>query len=183
MKVSIFMKPMNASYKNLSCQLITEALFRLMETEAYEDITISQITQEACVARRTFYLNFNSKEDILTGHFDTLIQEYDAGVTPEISASIELQAIHFFTFWKMHREYASLLAKNGMFHFLIRRFHLYLDHASYKTFPDFSDTEKTYIYSYFAGGLWMMLLAWLQRDFKESPRQLADIFISMVPKA
>ena len=170
------MKPSDPAYKNLSCQYITEALFRLMETENYNDITISQITAEAGIARRTFYLNYTSKEDILDRHYDTLIREYDAGISPHIISDMYLQAVYFFSFWKKHRNYAVLLEKNALFHMLINRFHLYLDQTENRYISPVSSVVQTYAVSYLAGGLWMMLQTWLQRDFRESPEELARIF-------
>ncbi|MCR5793901.1 MAG: TetR family transcriptional regulator [Solobacterium sp.] len=172
------MKPMDHAYKNLSCQLITEALFRLMEKEDYSDITISEITMEAGVARRTFYLNFSSKEEILDRHYETLIREYDENITAETANDIRKQAEYFFAFWQRHRAYASLLEKNGMLYMLVNRFHLYLDRTGLTFAGGVPSTELVYLSSYIAGGLWMMLQAWLQRGFRETPQQLAAIFAS-----
>ncbi|MBR3347684.1 MAG: TetR/AcrR family transcriptional regulator [Solobacterium sp.] len=170
------MKPTNDAYRNLSCQYITEALFRLMEKENFSDITISEITQEAGVARRTFYLNYTSKEDILDQHYETLIREYDSNFTEELQNDLLKHSAYFFTFWKNHRDYALLLEKNGMLHMLIRRFHYYLDRTGTGA-PDLSsDPIQKYASSYFAGGLFMILQTWLQRDYTETPEQLAEYF-------
>ncbi len=177
------MKPSDPAYKNLSCQYITEALFRLMAKENYNDITISEITAEAGIARRTFYLNYTSKEDILDRHYETLIREYDAGLDEAVLGSMASQAVYFFSFWKKHRDYAQLLDKNGLFHMLVNRFHLYLDRTEIPYIPGRSPAAAEYTFAYLAGGLWMMLQTWMGRDFRESPEQLAETFsaISALP--
>ncbi len=169
------MKPTQPAYRNLSCQYITEALLRLMETEHYEDITVSKITEEAGVARRTFYLNYTSREDVLDQHYETLIREYDAGMSEQEHSDMTRQAVYFFRFWKQHRAYAELLEKNGMLYLLIGRFHLYLDRTPSAKPAGFSKEEQEYMSSYIAGGLWMMLRTWLQNGFRETPEQLGEL--------
>ena len=170
------MKPTDSAYRNLSCQYITEALFRLMEKENFSDITVSEITQEAGVARRTFYLNYTSKEDILDQHYETLIREYDASFTEEMSRDLYRQAVYFFAFWKKHQDYASLLERVGMLHMLIGRFHHYLDRTRIDALDHSHGAEQAYASSYIAGGLFMMLQTWLKREYKETPEQLAEYF-------
>lgn len=171
------MKPEDPVYRNLSCQYITEALFRLMDREDYRAITISQITAEAGIARRTFYINFISKDDILDQHYGSLIREYDRDMPEQAKDDLRNQAEYFFAFWKKHREYAVLLEKNRMLNMLIERFHLYLDDTPLPLLATSSPAEQEYGSSYIAGGLFMMLRTWLQNGFRESPGKLADIFV------
>ena len=49
---------------------ITEALFRLMEDNPYNEITVSDVARKAGVGRATFYRYFSSKEDVLRFFFD-----------------------------------------------------------------------------------------------------------------
>ena len=44
---------------------ITEALFALMDKKDFSKITVTDIIEEAKVARASFYRNYESKEDIL----------------------------------------------------------------------------------------------------------------------
>ena len=52
---------------------ICEALIRLMKDHPYEEITVKQIALEAKLVRKTFYRNFDSKEDVLETILDKLI--------------------------------------------------------------------------------------------------------------
>ena len=147
-----------------------------MKKKKFSDITISEITKEAGIARRTFYLIFFSKEDILDQHYEILIREYDEGVTPETLKDFRAQALYFFSFRKKHRDYALLLEKSGMSYMLMNRFHLYPDRTAINCYDSVSSSEQIYADSYMAGGLWMILQTWLRGGFKETPEQLADIF-------
>lgn len=171
------MKPTVPIYRNLSCQYITEAFFHLMQKEDYKDITISEITMGAGVARRTFYLNYSSKEDILDQHYETMIREYDEGFTQEMGEDIRKQAVYFFSFWHKHRDYAAMLDKNGLLYMLVNRFYGYLEHSRIEAIPIVSEIEQEYVFSFVAGGLFMMLRTWLRNGFHESPEQLADMYV------
>ena len=59
-----------------SKQEITEAMLRLMEKESYNDITVKQIVLEAGVVRKTFYRNFDSKEDLLDAIINSVMDDY-----------------------------------------------------------------------------------------------------------
>ncbi len=173
------MKAADPVYRNLSCQYITAALLRLMEKEDYRDITVLEITQEAGVARRTFYLNYTSKDDVLDEHYQTLIREYDEGFDPSLVKDIRGQAEYFFRFWKQHSDYARLLEKNDLFAMLTKRFRRYMDFNK-QLLPDMlTETEQEYSSAYVAGGLWMILRVWLDNDFREAPEELADIYARM----
>ena len=55
---------------------ITQALIKLMETNSFEEIKITDIVREAQVGRASFYRNFTNKEDILKQYLTQLIQEW-----------------------------------------------------------------------------------------------------------
>ena len=48
-----------------SRQEISTALLKLMQEYLYAEISVKQIIMETSLARKTFYLNFSSKDDVL----------------------------------------------------------------------------------------------------------------------
>ena len=55
---------------------ITDALFALMQKHPYNEITVKQIILEARLAKKTFYRNFTSKEDVLRSLIKRRLGEY-----------------------------------------------------------------------------------------------------------
>ena len=55
---------------------ISNALLKLMQEHPYAEISVKQIIMETSLARKTFYLNFSSKDDVLESILDELIEEY-----------------------------------------------------------------------------------------------------------
>ena len=55
---------------------ITQALLKLMEEYPYSEITVKQIILTASLARKTFYRNFESKDDVLCSLIKKSFREY-----------------------------------------------------------------------------------------------------------
>ena len=54
---------------------IANAMLKVMKIDNYKEITVTQITQEALVSRKTFYRHFHDKDDVLKYLFNSLYQE------------------------------------------------------------------------------------------------------------
>ena len=48
-----------------SQNMIADALFSLMKRKHFQQITVTEICDEAAIGRKTFYRNFDMKEDVL----------------------------------------------------------------------------------------------------------------------
>ena len=55
---------------------ITEALIGLMHEYPYDEISVKQILLESKLARKTFYRNFDSKDDVLISLIRSVIRDY-----------------------------------------------------------------------------------------------------------
>ena len=55
---------------------ITQALLSLMHKHPYGEITVKQIILEARLARKTFYRNFESKDDVLLSLISKKLNDY-----------------------------------------------------------------------------------------------------------
>lgn len=55
-----------------TCQLLQKALIELLSERKYEEITIQEIVDRANVGRTTFYLHFDSKDDLFMSCHDAI---------------------------------------------------------------------------------------------------------------
>lgn len=148
---------------------ITKALFKLMKTKDYHDITVSAIVRTAGVSRNSFYRNYQSIEDILRQY---LIEqtakwwaEYLAHLHPNV---IEETFRHFL---KM-REEILLLYKAGLSHLLME--HIALCGKQSLT----GELSNTYQTAFMSGGLWGLTNEWILRGMKETPQQMQALFLT-----
>lgn len=164
---------------------IIDALLHLIENDKFDEITVTQITQEADIARRTFYLNFNSKYEVIECYIDILYKEYVEDVLKYGDRFFEHDVNQFFEFWKKHSELLFLLEKNNMFTILLSKFEEILIKTEYFDFSfwlnkGIDKSKRDYIASILAAILWRVLERWVKNDMKESVEELVDTFVKTI---
>jgi AcrR family transcriptional regulator len=90
-----------------------EALFQLMGQKSFSQITVTDIAERAGVSRLTFYRNFETKEDILSYHFDQLFGEYERNLAAG-DFSIEEGVRQCFIYWKDHSSEIRMLMRQHL---------------------------------------------------------------------
>jgi AcrR family transcriptional regulator len=60
-------------------ELLQKALIELISARGYDAITIQDIVEHANVGRTTFYLHYNSKEDLLMSCHEVIVSEFHFG--------------------------------------------------------------------------------------------------------
>ena len=84
-------------------------MLKVMNTYDYKEITVTQITQEARISRKTFYRHFRDKDEVLKHLFDTLYQECLSSITErEIHHYWDVVQC-FFDFWEKQAETLNLM--------------------------------------------------------------------------
>ena len=63
-------------------QALRAALVELVMEHGYESVTVQQITARAGIARTTFYLHYQDKDDLLFNGFGDLYEELKTAVAP-----------------------------------------------------------------------------------------------------
>ena len=69
---------------------ITEALFKLMKSKDFNDITVSMLVKTAGVSRNSFYRNYQSMEDIIRQY---LIDEVQNGTKEHPNGGLHIWRI------------------------------------------------------------------------------------------
>lgn len=150
---------------------ISEALLKLMQLYPYSEISVKQIILETNLVRKTFYLNFNNKDDVLYSIIDGLILEY----TEENSSSDNDPISIIFNFCSRNKEFLSLLHKNKMFHYFLLRMNEilpnYIDqiHDSNNPFKKvIVDLDPDYLIAFNIGAIWNVIFKWIDRGMVDS---------------
>lgn len=90
-------------------QGIKNAVLQLMTEKTYMDITVTDITATAQVARASFYRNFNSISDVIDAIVDDLSEEFLEDIYPALTGSDErvwreFLFNHFYRFKRQKRK-------------------------------------------------------------------------------
>ena len=118
-------RAMNGKKKQIeySKQEICQALFQLLKTNSFGEITVNEILDLSQISRRTFYRYFSNKDQVLDYYFEGLISHYQL-LEDRILAQETFQGMLTVTldFFLSHKENLVLLIRDGQFHLLLEKF-------------------------------------------------------------
>lgn len=160
-----------------SRQWMEDALIRLMERKAYQDIPVQEITDEAQLSRRTFYRNYNSKDEILIHVIRTICKEY--GERLRIASVLSFPAIAeiFFETMQNHLVFLLLLNRHHLQELFLHEINLLLPSLFAELKGPLIDVFGyeliEYALTFSIGGFGRTLIKWLNDGAKKSPQEMA----------
>ena len=153
-----------------SQHMIADALFNLMKRKPIQQISVTEICEEAGIGRKTFYRNFELREDVIDFQLDLMRDDYqtELAVLP-----IEQRLFYHFSYIKRNADYFISLYQNGLDHLAYDKFSIIL----HNVMPVWSDDEdeQEYRSAYIVAGIEAIQRVWISRGYKESIEQVVDI--------
>lgn len=162
-----------------SKQWLVSALLELMEEKHYKDITIKEIADKAMLARRTFYRNFKTKEEVVVCYMESILVEYIDAISKETDLSVPSIGKVYFEFWSRHVDFLLLIQKNGLLYLLLDEYNKSICGLHKKVkgglnlYP--SQTNLEYALTFSAGGFFNILIKWVNGGLKETPEEMVGI--------
>ena len=150
---------------------ISEALLKLMQEHPYSDISVKQIVMETKLVRKTFYLNFTSKDDVLESIVNEKILEYIQALSDSNTSPLSV----IFEFCDYNKDFLLLLHKNKMLYFLLARLNEFI--PEYKNKNDMSSNpfaklignlESDYLIAFNIGAIWNVVFKWIDNGMVDS---------------
>lgn len=157
-----------------SKQRMVDALIQLSKEKPMSEITISEITEKAQVARMTYYRNYNSKEDILKKQLADIITEFKEETNHFDGSKFgEYENIKkCFMYFEKYQEFFRTLINVGMADALLEGINEYLLYTYYN---DESDDIEYYTLLAYSGSLFNMYVAWLSNNCSDKIEKMTDI--------
>ena len=166
-------------------QWLQQALIALMKEKTFDKIQIKEITSRASLSRPTFYMHYESKLDLLGDYFDTVFYGYFEDLK-KIAAEGEVESrmvpAAAFRHWQNQQEIVDLLKQSGLEFLLMRRVR---EHVVWLI--NFMAEEKLvqvppegispYTSDFVAGGVFLILLRWMEEGCASSPEAMADLVL------
>lgn len=150
---------------------IFTALFELLKDHDYEKITVEDIVSYANIARKTFYLHFSCKDDIILQIKD-MMYEYFKNAIDEASKNKE-HTVHdlFMVIKEVIKQYYPQLKfiftkeTNTIYFskFLSDLFSYYLDLILIKEYK-LDENKKEYYYSFYGEGFTKSFITWIKKE-------------------
>lgn len=150
-----------------SQHMIADALLSLMKRKPFQQITVTEICEEAAIGRKTFYRNFELKEDVIDFQLDLLCEEFEKVI---LGKSTEEQLYLYFSFSRNHIDYFLTMYQSGLLPVLQQKFSQFLP----DTMPVWSDdpVEQEYRSRFVIAGIQAIMQTWVERGFHEDLEQI-----------
>ena len=161
----------NSEANRLSRESICTALILLMDTEDFDNITISGLVKKAGVSRQTFYRNYASKEDVVIEIEESLLTMFsDSLHDPKYEGNIRAWFADLFGFVRKNKKMISVLYRANLFDMLFTKAPFVIEE-----FMRTNEIRTHYLIVGSLGALRAIGDRWFAGGMKESDDEMADI--------
>lgn len=161
---------------------LLETLLELIEEKDYADISITELTERAGIARQTFYRNYDSKDEILLSKMDEIRDEYLIKVQKNLETKDDpcwdFEVTQMIKLWQRNETLFQALQKAGL------AFQAHEKLAGIFTLLHMKvqrlqrlDEKHQYLVCYLSGGVYMVLNKWFENEMNTSVELLKDLFL------
>jgi AcrR family transcriptional regulator len=162
------------------------ALRDLMEEKPYQKIRVGEITKRAELSRPTFYLHYESKDDLLVSLFDEVFVEFRAELRKELAQNnvdMQLFGTLIFSYWGKNADIIRIFLEAGVENHFLKRIHtIFLEVVEEIREVDYIAQSPIipYFIDFTTGGLFMVLKRWIQEDMIIPPEMFGFVFGQVV---
>lgn len=158
---------------------ITDTLLQLMKTYPYKEITVKHIILESQIARKTFYRNFNSKDDVLNSYIDCVMNQYVQSLQDIPSCQLSNILNTIFSFCLQNRDLLFQLRDNELCHLLLKKWNVFIPmiHSqvvseNHPMFKSITPEQIDYVLAFNVGAVWNVIMEWIEQDMEDSPETI-----------
>ncbi len=159
---------------------IKNALVKLLKEKKYNEITISQICDEALVVRKTFYNNFKSKADVVDFTSLSLVEEYMKFVHARKDYTYKAMSKQFFDFAYTNRDVFETLKKAEFLHLIVRDTTIAIPnlamHIPNSTLADADKKLLEYTLAIHVVGIMKLYELWMSDGYQQTSEELSHIY-------
>ena len=183
---------MYKSRNSFSTSLMVEALLLLLEKKEYDSITVKEICEKAGVNRSTFYMHYDTKDDLLVETMKYINarllsdSNYDA-IIPRSNdeKNFNLDEIHLVPYLNTIKEFKKI------YRVLPHKPHIFkksnINKELYRNLCDkllrkynIKNDEKEFAFAYFNYGVLAIIDKWVESDCEEDVYKIADLIMKLI---
>ena len=182
----------NESKYFYTASLMQQALLSLLEKKDLEFITVTEIAKKAGVNRSTFYLHYDTIEDLLEETLEELNKEFIHSVSACIPPKIESQdnafliteeyLIPYLNFCKKNKRILKLVYRKPRLFQRDKAYKKMYDSVFYPAISKFVQEENQRVYNleFFTQGVIGIVHKWIELDCQTEIEQLIEIIKNCV---
>lgn len=160
---------------------LLETLLELIEEKEYSEISITELTERAGVARQTLYRNYTGMNDILLSRMDEILDEYMALVRKNLEMKNDpywdFEVKQLVYLWRRNEALIKALQKAGLAFQVLEKLSGFFSvfHMRAQNLTEL-DEKHQYLVYYLAGGVYMVLNKWFENEMSTPVELLTDLF-------
>ncbi len=160
---------------------LLETLLELIEEKEYSEISITELTERAGVARQTLYRNYTGMNDILLSRMDEILDEYMALVRTNLEMKNDpywdFEVKQLVYLWQRNEALIKALQKAGLAFQVLEKLSGFFSvfHMRAQNLTEL-DEKHQYLVYYLAGGVYMVLNKWFENEMSTPVELLTDLF-------
>lgn len=164
---------------------LLDTLLDLLQEKEYSDISITELTEKADIARRTFYRNYRSMDDILLANMDDVLDNFFIEIQHDIETETdpywEFEVNQLINMLQQNAALFKALQKAGLIREVLDKFaeNSIMIHKKAHNLRELDAKHQNLVF-YHAGGVYMVLYKWLENDMKTPTNVLTDLFKKVV---
>jgi AcrR family transcriptional regulator len=148
-----------------------QALALLLQKTPYHQITVSALATRAGLSRRTFYRHYETLDQVLNQLITSEVAQLFAYINAAKPQHFQELVAVYFDFWQSHLNFLKSLKANNLLPQLLTALTAATqDSLLARMFP----RTEPYIYAFAAGGIWNLMVAWLQAGAVDTPAVMAQ---------
>lgn len=160
-----------------SQQMIQEALLALIAEKTYNEITVTEICKKADIVRKTFYRNFNCKDDVINYMLDSALSIMLTYLDLEKMNMLNI-FVRVYIFILENKEFLILFYKSSLFHLISKRLVSFINEKDLFTKFNHEKIKKHY-YKYLPSQIIATIVSivevWIESGFSDTPFELARL--------
>ena len=162
------------------------ALRELMNEKPYEKIRVSELTKRAQVSRQTFYLHYESKDDLLISLFDDVFVDFREELRKKLLQNeVDLQnsGVIMFSYWSKKADIIRIFLDAGVENQFLTRIRAIFEEIEEKVRTAEGIPPSPiipYLIDFVTGGTFMALKRWVQEDMPIPPEMVGAVFGQVV---
>ena len=186
------MNKSESKYYN-TAKLMNEALLVLLEKKEYAFITVTEICEKAGVNRSTFYLHYETKDDLLIETIEMINRRFQAAFDNEVIEPSKKDKDELFLISDKYLiPYLNFIKENKKIYKLIHdKPYIFKKQQTFQKIYDelfsvildkygVSKEEKEYIFVFFSFGLVAIIQKWIENDCKDEIPKMAEIIKNVI---
>lgn len=160
------------------------ALFELMKTRPYQDITVSELCRTVGLSRNTFYKYFKNKDGLLERFSERLWAAFQE--TQQQPWDLSGSFLHYFEFCYSLKDLVEMLIRNDLLQPVSQwseRFLRCVQPVDAAENSDLDPASLNMMYHFISSGCVRLVEDWCRTGFAESPAHMARLAACVVEGA